>query len=70
MEINCEHVGSEINPAFVQIVDENDLVIVCHLEVELSGKERGAIDVVYPCDAEAYQGCPERQGSGFRGSIR
>jgi flagellar motor switch protein FliM len=48
MEINCEHVGSEINPAFVQIVDENDLVIVCHLEVELSGKERGAIDVVYP----------------------
>ena len=48
MEINCEHVGSEINPAFVQIVDENDLVIVCHLEVELPGKERGAIDVVYP----------------------
>jgi len=48
MEINCEHVGSEINPAFVQIVDENDLVIVCHLEVELLGKERGAIDVVYP----------------------
>ena len=48
MEINCEQIGSEINPAFVQIVDENDLVIVCHLEVELSGKERGAIDVVYP----------------------
>ena len=48
MEINCEHVGSEINPAFVQIVDENDLVIVCHLEVELSGKERGSVDVVYP----------------------
>ena len=48
MEIQCEHVGSEINPQFVQIVDENDLVIVCHLEVELSGKERGTIDVVYP----------------------
>lgn len=48
MEINCEHIGSEINPAFVQIVDENDLVIVCHLEVELSGKERGAVDIVYP----------------------
>jgi flagellar motor switch protein FliM len=48
MEISCEHVGSEINPAFVQIVDENDLVIVCHLEVELPGQERGAIDVVYP----------------------
>ena len=48
MDIQCEHVGSEINPQFVQIVDENDLVIVCHLEVELSGKERGAIDLVYP----------------------
>ena len=48
MEINCEHIGSEINPAFVQIVDENDLVIVCHLEVELSGTERGAVDIVYP----------------------
>ena len=48
MEINCEHIGSEINPAFVQIVDENYLVIVCHLEVELSGKERGAVDIVYP----------------------
>ncbi|MDG2136262.1 MAG: flagellar motor switch protein FliM [Luminiphilus sp.] len=48
MEINCEHIASEINPAFVQIVDENDLVIVCHLEVELSGKERGAVDIVYP----------------------
>ena len=48
MEIKCEHIGSEINPQFVQIVDENDLVIVCHLEVELPGKERGAIDVVYP----------------------
>ena len=48
MEIQCEHVGSEINPQFVQIVDENDLVIVCHLEVELPGKERGTIDVVYP----------------------
>ena len=48
MEISCESVSSEINPQFVQIVDENDLVIVCHLDVELSGKERGAIDVVYP----------------------
>jgi flagellar motor switch protein FliM len=48
MNIKCEHVASEINPQFVQIVDENDLVIVCHLEVELSGKERGAIDIVYP----------------------
>tara|TARA_Y200000002_G_C22215342_1_gene469222 strand:- start:73 stop:543 length:471 start_codon:yes stop_codon:yes gene_type:complete len=48
MEIQCEQVGSEINPQFVQIVDENDLVIVCHLEVELSDTERGAIDVVYP----------------------
>ena len=48
MELTCESVSSEINPQFVQIVDENDLVIVCHLDVELSGKERGTIDVVYP----------------------
>lgn len=48
MDIECEPVASEINPQFVQIVDENDLVIVCHLEVELLGKERGSIDIVYP----------------------
>lgn len=48
MDIQCEPVASEINPQFVQIVDENDLVIVCHLEVELLGKERGSIDIVYP----------------------
>lgn len=48
MDTQCEHIASEINPQFVQIVDENDLVIVCHLEVELSGKERGSIDIVYP----------------------
>ena len=48
LQVKCEHISSEINPQFVQIVDENDLVIVCHLEVELSDKERGTIDVVYP----------------------
>ena len=48
MDIQCEPVAAEINPQFVQIVDENDLVIVCHLEVELLGKERGSIDIVYP----------------------
>jgi flagellar motor switch protein FliM len=48
MDLQCEPVASEINPQFVQIVDENDLVIVCHLEVELLGKERGSIDIIYP----------------------
>jgi flagellar motor switch protein FliM len=48
MDIQCEPIAAEINPQFVQIVDENDLVIVCHLEVELLGKERGSIDIVYP----------------------
>ena len=48
MDVQCEPVAAEINPQFVQIVDENDLVIVCHLEVELLGKERGSIDIVYP----------------------
>ena len=48
LDLKCEQVNSEINPQFVQIVDENDLVICCHLEVELLGKEKGSIDVVYP----------------------
>lgn len=48
MAVECEHLGSEINPQFVQIADENDLVVVCHLDVELSATEKGSIDIVYP----------------------
>lgn len=48
MAVECEHLGSEINPQFVQIADENDLVVACHLDVELSATEKGSIDIVYP----------------------
>jgi flagellar motor switch protein FliM len=48
MPIECEYVSAEINPQFVQIADEKDLVVVCHLSVEISEAEVGRIDIVYP----------------------
>ena len=36
MPIKCEHVSSEINPAFAQIADGNDLVVVSRFSAELS----------------------------------
>jgi len=49
--ITCEYVSAEINPQFVQIADENDLVVVCHLDVELDGEKKGRIDIIYPFSA-------------------
>jgi flagellar motor switch protein FliM len=51
MPVNIEYVSAEINPQFVQIADENDLVVVCHLDVELDGDKRGRIDIIYPFSA-------------------
>ena len=51
MPITCEYVSAEINPQFVQIADENDLVVVCHLDVELAGASKGRIDIIYPFSA-------------------
>lgn len=51
MPITCEYVSAEINPQFVQIADENDLVVVCHLDVELDGDKKGRIDIIYPFSA-------------------
>jgi flagellar motor switch protein FliM len=48
LPIKCEHVGSEINPQFAQIADENDLVVVSRFASELSGDVKGNIDLVYP----------------------
>jgi flagellar motor switch protein FliM len=48
MPIKCEHVSSEVNPAFAQIADGNDLVIVSRFESELSHDVKGNIDLVYP----------------------
>ena len=51
MPISCEYVSAEINPQFVQIADENDLVVVCHLDVDLDGDKKGRIDIIYPFSA-------------------
>ena len=48
MPIKCEHVSSEINPAFAQIADGNDLVVVSRFTAELSHDNTGNIDLVYP----------------------
>lgn len=45
--VDFEHVGSEINPQFAQIADENDLVILSRFETE-SGGVKGFVDLVYP----------------------
>ncbi len=46
--VSFEHVGSEINPQFAQIADENDLVIMSRFETESVGGNKGFIDLVYP----------------------
>jgi flagellar motor switch protein FliM len=48
LPIKCEHVGSEINPQFAQIADENDLVVVSRFASELGEETKGNIDIVYP----------------------
>jgi len=51
LEINCEHVNSEINPQFAQIADENDLVVVSRFVADLGRDVSGNIDLVYPYNA-------------------
>ena len=48
LPIKCEHIGSEINPQFAQIADENDLVVVSRFASELGNDVKGNIDLVYP----------------------
>ncbi len=48
MQIDFEHVSSEINPQFAQIADENDLVVVSRFEAESPTAGSGAIDMVIP----------------------
>jgi flagellar motor switch protein FliM len=48
LPVDFEHVGSEINPQFAQIADENDLVIMSRFETESVGGTKGFIDLVYP----------------------
>lgn len=49
--LDIEVVGSEINPQFAQIVDENDLVILSRFETEIGKTVKGFIDIVYPYNA-------------------
>ena len=46
--VDFDHVGSEINPQFAQIADENDLVIMSRFETESVGGTKGFVDLVYP----------------------
>ncbi len=49
MQIECEHVSSEINPQFAQIADENDLVVLSRFEADATASGgKGFIDLVYP----------------------
>jgi flagellar motor switch protein FliM len=48
LPVDFEHVGSEINPQFAQIADENDLVIVSRFDTESVGGVKGFVDLVYP----------------------
>ena len=46
--VDFEHISSEINPQFAQIVDENDLVILCRFESEATSQGAGFVDMVIP----------------------
>jgi flagellar motor switch protein FliM len=48
LQVDFEHTGSEINPQFAQIADENDLVIMTRFETESVGGTKGFVDLVYP----------------------
>jgi flagellar motor switch protein FliM len=48
LPMEIEAVGSEINPQFAQIVDENELVILSRCEIEIGQNVNGFIDIVYP----------------------
>lgn len=50
-KLNFEHVTSEINPQFAQIVDDTDLVIVSEFMIEMANDITGSIQVVYPFGA-------------------
>jgi flagellar motor switch protein FliM len=51
MKVEYETLGSEINPHFAQIADENDLVVVSRFESEGRGEGSGFVDMVYPYNA-------------------
>lgn len=50
-KLDFEHVNSEINPQFAQIVDDSDLVFISDFEIEMANDISGTIQVVYPFGA-------------------
>ena len=50
-KLDFEHVTSEINPQFAQIVDDTDLVIISEFIIEMANDITGSIQVVYPFGA-------------------
>ena len=46
--VDFEHISSEINPQFAQIVDENDLIILSLFESEATSQGSGFVDMVIP----------------------
>ena len=51
MKVDFDIVGSEINPHFAQIADENDLVVISRFESEGRKDGAGFVDIVYPYNA-------------------
>jgi len=50
-KLKFEYINSEINPAFAQIIDDPDLVIVCQYHIEMANGIDGNIQIVYPFGA-------------------
>jgi flagellar motor switch protein FliM len=46
--VDFEHISSEINPQFAQIVDENDLIVLSRFESEATSQGSGFVDMVIP----------------------
>ena len=48
MPIRCETVSTDINPQFIEIAEDSDLVIVNRFTLDFGGEVKGNIDIVYP----------------------
>jgi flagellar motor switch protein FliM len=48
MPVRCETVASDINPQFIEIAEENDLVIVNRFSLDFGEGISGDIAIVYP----------------------
>jgi flagellar motor switch protein FliM len=48
MPIRCETVATDINPQFMEIAEENDLVIVNRFEIDFGDDVNGTVEIIYP----------------------